>query len=41
MKFYYVPNTYDLHIFDNETMTLLKHFEICTEMYFVSLYFLN
>ena len=36
MKFYYVTN-----IFDNETVALLKFFKICTEMHFVSLFFLN
>ena len=41
MKFYYVRNIFDLHIFDNETKALLKFFEISTEIYFVSLVFLN
>ena len=42
MKFYYGTNTFDLHIFDNETMALFKDFfKICTEMRFVSLFFLN
>ena len=41
MKFYYVINIFDLHTFDNETMTLLIFFEISTEMYFVSLFFRN
>ena len=41
MKFYYVTNIFDLHTFDNETTALLKFFEICTEMHFVSLFFLN
>ena len=31
----------DLHIFDKETAALLNFFEICTEMHFVSLFFLN
>ena len=30
----------DLHIFDKETAALLNFFEICTEMHFVSLFFL-
>ena len=41
MKFYYVTNIFDLHTVDNETTTLLKFFEILTEMHFVSLLFLN
>ena len=41
MKFYYVTNIFDLHIFDNETTALLKFFQISTEMHFVSLFFLN
>ena len=41
MKFYYITNIFDLHTFDNETTTLLKYFQICTEMHFVSLFFLN
>ena len=36
MKFYYLTNTFDLHIFDNETTALGKVFEISTEMHFVS-----
>ena len=40
-KFYYVTNIFDLHIFDIGTATLLNFFEICTEMHFVSLFFLN
>ena len=28
-------------IFENETTALLKHFEICTEMHFVSLSFIK
>ena len=39
--FYYVTNTLDLHIFENETATLLNFFEISTDMHFVSLFFLN
>ena len=41
MKFYYVTNIFDLHTFDNETTALLKFFEICTEIHFVFLFFLN
>ena len=41
MKFYYVTNTFDLHIFDNVTTALLKFFAISMEMHFVSLFFLN
>ena len=41
MKLYYVTNIFDLQIFGNETMTLLKFFQICTEMHLVSLFFLN
>ena len=41
MKIYNVKNIFDLHTFDNETMTLLIIFKISTEMYFVSLFFLN
>ena len=41
MKFYYVTNIFDLHIFDNEMTALLKFFKICTEMHFVSLFFLS
>ena len=41
MKFYYVTNIFDIHTFNNETTTLLKFFEISTEMQFVSLFFLN
>ena len=41
MKFYRVINNFDLHTFGNETQVLLKFFEICTEMHFVSLFFLN
>ena len=36
MKFYFITN-----IFDNKTADLLIFFEICTEMHFVSLFFLN
>ena len=41
MKFYYVTNIFDLHIFDNEMAVLLKCFETCMETHFVSLFFLN
>ena len=41
MKFYYVTIIFDLQIFDNETTALLNIFEICTEMCFVSIFFLN
>ena len=41
MKFFYVTNIFDLDIFDNETASLLKFLEICTEMHFVSLFFLK
>ena len=41
MKFYCVTHIFDIHIFDNETTAFLKFFEICGEMYFVSLFFLN
>ena len=46
-NFYYVTNIFDLHIFDNETAAFLfiylfiYLFEICPDMYFVSLFFLN
>ena len=40
-KFYYVTNIFDLHVFGKETAVLLTFFEICTEMHFVSLFFLN
>ena len=40
-NFYYVTNIFDLHIFDNKTAALLFFFEICTDMHFVSLFFLN
>ena len=40
-KFYYVINIFDLHVFDNETAVVLNIFEICTEMHFVSLFFLK
>ena len=39
--FYYVTNTLDLHIFENETATFSNFFEISTDMHFVSLFFLN
>ena len=41
MKFNYVLNIFNLHTFDSETTALLKIFEISTEMYFASLFFLN
>ena len=41
MKFYCVTHIFDTHIFDNEKTAFLKFFEICREMYFVSLFFLN
>ena len=41
MKFYNVFNIFDLHTLDKETTALLRIFEISTEMYFVSLFFLN
>ena len=41
MKFYFITNIFDLYIFDNKTADLLIFFEICTEMHFVSLFFLN
>ena len=41
MKFCYVTKIFDLHAYDNETTALLNFFEICTEMNFVSLFFLN
>ena len=37
MKFYYVTNIFDMHIFDNEIKAPLKFCEICMEMQFVSL----
>ena len=40
MRFYYVTNIFDLHIFDNKTTVLSTFFEICKEMNFVS-FFLN
>ena len=40
-KFYYVTNVFNLYIFDKETAALLIFFGICTEMNFVSLFFLN
>ena len=39
IKFCYVTNIFDLHIFDNELAALLKYFEICREMNFFSLLF--
>ena len=41
MKFYYVPNIFDLDTLDNETTALLKLFEISTEIHVVSLVFLK
>ena len=41
LNFYYVTNVFDLHIFDKEMEALLNFFEICTEVHFVSLLFLN
>ena len=41
INFHHVTNFYDLQDFDNETTTLLNFFEICTEMHFVSLVFVN
>ena len=38
MKFFYVTNICDLHIFNNEATAFLKIFETCTEMHFVSLF---
>ena len=40
MDFECFTNIFDLHIFHKETV-LLNFFEICTEMHFVSLFFLN
>ena len=40
-NFYYVTNTLDVHICNNETATILIFFEICTDMHFVSLFFRN
>ena len=39
--FYSVTNIFDLHIFEFKTATLLNFFQICTDMHFVSLIFLN
>ena len=41
MKFYYVASIFDLKIFDNERLVVSKVFEICTEIYFFSLFFLK
>ena len=41
IKFYYVTNIFDLKVFDSETTVISNSFEICTEMRFVSLFFLN
>ena len=39
---YEVPlHIFDLQFFDNKTTSFLKNFEICAEMYFVSLFLLN
>ena len=50
-KFYYVTNMFDLHIIENEIFVLISKkfkrvallifFEICTDLHFVSLFFLN
>ena len=40
-NFYYLRNIFDLHIFDNKTAALLYFFDICTDVHFVSLFFLN
>ena len=50
-KFYYVTNMFDLHVIENEIfvhiskkfrrVALLIFFEICTDLHFVSLFFLN
>ena len=34
MKFYYVTNIFDLHIFDNETVAILISFEIFSGRHF-------
>ena len=41
LKFYYVTSFFNLQIFNNETTVLLKFFEICADMHFVSLICLN
>ena len=41
MHFYSITNIFDLHIFENETVTLLIFKKISTDMHFVSLFFLN
>ena len=41
MKFYYVTSVFYLQIFDNERLAVSKVFEICTEIYFFSLFILN
>ena len=41
LQFYYVTSIFDLHIFEKETADLSNFFEICTEMYFVSVFFLD
>ena len=40
-NFYYVTNIFDRYIFENETVAILNFFEICTDMHFVSLFFIN
>ena len=40
-NFYHFTNIFDRHIFDNETAVFLRFFEICRDMHFVSLFFLN
>ena len=50
-KFYYVTNMFDLHIIENEIFVHISKkfrrvaplifFEICTDLHFVSLFFLN
>ena len=36
MKFFNIINIFELQLFDNDKKALLKLFEICTEMCFVS-----
>ena len=38
MKFCYLTNISDLHIFDTEMVALLQFFEICTDMHFVFIF---
>ena len=40
-NFCYFANIFDLHIFDNKTAALFIFLEICRDMQFVSLFFLN